>query len=930
MKRLTVACLAVCVSTFPLLAQESDESAGLDALPEDRVLAELASRNLETLLNRAFDELDVPEDQRKAYSVTVALSRLRDDAATMSVNDKRRAVASIVDGIDELLPTMNDPQLLAEQGNILVVHGILDDASDLEYWGPNPTIQARLRPTVQTAVDLYQKALTISELRLAQLENQIDGPTDTADIQRYQQMDNLYRTAEYTRQVLNYYLALSLDSADPQRQILAENFMDYLRPFVSVNTSGELYYANFFGKTSIVAGTDSALVDGIAALNAVIDSAPTDVADNPDAATYARSQKYEAHYAKTIALLESGDLAAAKLQSSALDRFVTAEMGDDDVSRVYADVLKYRIADAEARDTRSDEAAKRAIDILADLSEDYPAFSAVVSQQMLAALPQEPTPAQIDSYNRLQLNALIDRAVDDYNLARAEESYNQTELAAGIAAARELVGREELTESQTDTAAWRLALFLAASAEEAAALDAFIDYAATYKDMNTVRAEQAMQQAINYIARLSNDPTLATEVAEARNRFLPIAVDEPFNWMQFAVPYARQLLNFGDVDEAARVLRRIPESHPDFERSRYFLLLADRRRLRELPADSSLHGELERSVQQLATTVSSNLEAELRDATGSRAIALRSRLAGVRLQVAESALNEQEQPARAVEMLRGIEDVITGLPNEQELLGNALFYRFRALAALGNYEEATDELLRYVEQAGPERGTAIVFTFLQTLDAEFAEAKRLDRRPQMQSLSEARVALTPQLITFAEKAGLDSAVYTYRRYDADSRRIAAEVAADPARRDELLRDALAKFEFLETAEQEQQWRTTNTRSFDRYDPVLVFGIARTQHALGNFDASRDRFGRLLQDKVLGRPVEAKPDPETGEIVQVYNDEYWEAYLKWYRAKQRLDDIGERDLQELRRTFIRYGDQAGGPAWADDFEDLRDDLLPDMR
>ncbi|MEM6315061.1 MAG: hypothetical protein AAF743_13295, partial [Planctomycetota bacterium] len=427
MKRLTAACLIGLLPTV-VLAQDSSEPAGLDALPEDRVLAELASRNLETLLNRAFDELDVPEDQRKAYTVTVALSRLRDEAAQMSVVDRRRAVANVVDGIGELLPTINDPQLLAEQGNILVTQGILEDATDLEFWGPNPTIQARLRPTVQTAADLYQKALTISEERLGQLENQIDGPNDTADIQRYQQMDGLYRTAAYTRQVLDYYLALSLDPADPQRQILATRFMDYLRPFVSTDTSSDLYFANLFGKAGVVAGTEATLTDAIAALDQVIAAEPTDAADNPEAAQYAAGQIYEAHYTKTIALLEQDDLSAAQRQSSALDDFVADELDGDDVSRVYADVLKFRIADAEAKQTQSTEAAKRAVDILADLSEDYPAFSAVVSQQMLAALPQSPTAEQMASYNRLQLNALIDRAIDDYNRAVAGESFDAEEL----------------------------------------------------------------------------------------------------------------------------------------------------------------------------------------------------------------------------------------------------------------------------------------------------------------------------------------------------------------------------------------------------------------------------------------------------------------------------------------------------------------------
>ncbi|MEM6315557.1 MAG: hypothetical protein AAF743_15825, partial [Planctomycetota bacterium] len=547
----------------------------------------------------------------------------------------------------------------------------------------------------------------------------------------------------------------------------------------------------------------------------------------------------------------------------------------------------------------------------------------------LAALPQSPTAEQMASYNRLQLNALIDRAIDDYNRAVAGESFDAEELDAGIAAAEALVARPELTPPQTDTAAWRLPLFHAAKGDELAALTGFLDYADTYKNLNTARATEALRQSESYIARLSRDETLTSEVAEARNKFLPLAVAEPFEWTRFAVPYATQLLRFGDVEEAASVLRSIPQADPDFDRSRYFLLLADSRRLAELPADAALRDELQRSVQSLADTVTANLQAELRTATGRQANALKSRLAGVQLQAASLALNELDQPARAVQLLDDIESIIAGLPNEQELLGNALFVRFRALSGLGEYQRATDELLKYVEQAGPERGVQLVFNFLQTLDEEFDDAKRLDRRDQMQSLAEARVALTPQLIAFAEDAGLRTAAYTYRRYDASSRRIAAEVADDPTRRDALLREALAKFEELETPEQERLFKEEIAGGFDKYDNAVTLGIARVQFKLGNYQVAVDRFGRLLRDKALGRPVDAERDPQTGEINQVYNDQYWEAYLKWHRAKQELDDIDARTLQGLKTTFIRYGDATGGPLWQDEFDDLRADLLPDM-
>lgn len=901
------------------------QEAGLNALGDERVLAELASRNLETLLDYSFDRLDVPEEQRQTYTVTVALSRLRDEAASLSPNERRRAIQNVVDGIGAILPTVNDPQLLAEQGNILVTQGVLDDATDLENWGANATLQQRLRPTVQTAIDLYEKARQISENQLATLENQIDGPNDTVDIQRYQQADSVYRTADYTRQVLDYYLALSMDPADARRRQLAKGVMEYLQPFIGNSQVDQLYYTNLYGKTALLAADDASLSAAADAFDRVLQAplAPLDEAEK----TYLHAQTFQAHYFKTLTLLAQEQVDAAKQQSQLLDEFVEKQLAEDAVSRVYADVLKYRIADAEAKQTGSSEAAQAAIDILANLSQQYPAFSSVVSQQLLSALPESPTEQQLSQYNRLQLNALIDRAIDDYNAALAGEAYSAAELDAGIAAAEKLVADESLQPAQVELAAWRLPLLKAAKGDELGALDAFLAYAERYRNVNAERAEEALRQSETAIARLGRDESIQSEVAAARSRFLPIAVAEPFNWSRFILPYATHLLRYDRVDEAAEVLRRLPSDHEDYDASRYYLLLADSRRLAALPAESPLRAELQADVQQLTATVSRNLREQIANASGDQAKALKSRLAGVRLQAADSALDEQNQPAQAVEVLKGFEQDIAGLPNEQELLGNALFIRFRALSALGEYQRATEELLRYVDQAGPERGVQIVYNFLQTLDEEFNEARRLKQPQQQQSLAEARVALTPQLIRFAEQAGLQTAVYTYKRYDAESRRIAAEVTADPARKQELLEASLQQFAELETPEQERLFKSDLAGSFDKYDPLVTLGIARTLYDLDRMEEANGRFGRLLQDRVLGRPINTVRDAATGSVEQESNANYWEALLKWYRTEQALDRLSDEDLRNLRSVYIRYGDDTGGPEWADAFRQLRQDLLP---
>src|SRR5437763_1275681 len=144
-KRVAAACLFTELVVCTLaLAQTTAPATGLDALTDDRLMSELASRGLTPLLERAFEVNRVPQQQRDGMRTLVALRQLSDPKLTAS--QRRDLVLKIATGIEVALPSLTDPIAMRDQANALLDYGVERDANALEYWGENPRTQASLPP----------------------------------------------------------------------------------------------------------------------------------------------------------------------------------------------------------------------------------------------------------------------------------------------------------------------------------------------------------------------------------------------------------------------------------------------------------------------------------------------------------------------------------------------------------------------------------------------------------------------------------------------------------------------------------------------------------------------------------------------------------------------------------------------------------------
>ena len=84
--RPAAACLfaAIFVNTLALAQTTAPAAGGLDSLSDDRLISELASRGMTTLLERAFEVNNVPPQQRQGMRTLVALRQLSDAKLTAS------------------------------------------------------------------------------------------------------------------------------------------------------------------------------------------------------------------------------------------------------------------------------------------------------------------------------------------------------------------------------------------------------------------------------------------------------------------------------------------------------------------------------------------------------------------------------------------------------------------------------------------------------------------------------------------------------------------------------------------------------------------------------------------------------------------------------------------------------------------------------
>lgn len=962
----------------PATGAQPSRPAGLDALPEDRLLAELAARRINSLFDVALANSGLTPEQKSTLQSLLALRTLDDGAAPA---DARRdeLVARAVGALQKSLPTQTDPRLLLDTARLLTRHGISRDLSLLEYWGSDiatpatavsdrPVGQApasagtgggggdtqraaRVRPVAVAVSRALARASDIARTQADQLANAMTADADAATVDRYTALDLLASTAEYEKAIADYAVVLSADPADPSRQPLARETAKFLTRFDTPDSGVQAAVRICRGKLLLVAGD---YAESLRLLDSVVPATPPSTAPDNAAPLAALpqvapatpvppptpEQQFEALWFAALGVLRSGDATSAAVRAERVEAFISGGLAGSPSRRgaeAAAAMLRYRILSAGG-----DVAGARAV--LVRLLAERPELESVVFDQLLAGTSAT---TDVKALDPLTLRALVRRGEQESAMSTATSRPADTAaVSLAVRAARELLSRpasggSDRSRPELQRVALQLALLLEHQGQRLDALRTLLDYVQAF-GQTSADATAALDEAAYLLTELRRQSPNDLAVGREYDRFLAFAVEPPFSRGELAYDRARRLQLAGRYTEALRYFDRVPASDPRQPLTRFFKLVAlkqvlddpnqrfspDQRRGRADDILSLAQRVLATSRDRLAAPALSP-----EDARSERVIIARTSLVA-----ADVALRELKDPARALALLDPLSEAAGGeAPAAQgDLLAQATDLRVRALMDQGRNELAAQTLVPLLQKSGGTEGADLVFRLLTRLTDDFDAASAAGDLATARTKARSRAQLSGFLVRWAD-GNTDPRIRTlaprYRIFDADTQRLAATLEPDPAARDRQLRDTLELYRGLRTPPSSTPRGGGGGNATATQDPAADLGFALTSYDLRDYATARDLLASLLADRKLGRPT--LEDDRDGQPVVVSNDRYWEATLKLMRATIKLVEAGQappdartQTIDGLKVLFARWGAALGGPRWAPEFEKLRREIAPD--
>jgi len=898
--------------------------AGLAGLDDNALYTELADRGLDDLLQRVMDQDHVPAEQRTAISSIASMHRLETEKNL--TDDQREALLDkAVAGIDRILATLhNDPELILRQAKAIADYGVDPLTGLLEYWGDSEIERNRLHPLAEAAFKMYDQADKIASAQADAIGNQITSPDDKLADQ-WRQVTQIAAAAAYQRARMEYAEALALDPSDPQRQALIADAVKTFEQWDNSDSQIQTPVRLLMAKLHVLVGDKDEIAEAIKLLDSIIENPDGQISPAPTP-----EMIFEAKCFKMIADMLGGDLAAAQQALADATAYQQGNFPGDRDQAAALRLLSYRLLAAEADalppGAQKDAANASAVAALSQLVQEFPNLRDAIYGQLAARLPAHPDLSKLDP---MLLLALVDQGRQAIVAPGAGGAPDAARVREAADAAREVLARAStglFPRAQASEASLLLGLFQEYLGDKIGAVNSLLDHIENFGSEPNSHADVALERARSLIAQLLRSSPGDPRVKQVEERFLPIAVNPPFNRHEFAMQYADVLFAQSKWAEALKYYQMAPDSDPAIRRliARYSEMLCLKGELEETPNLSDQQKQdLTQQIQGLATSVSS-LAGGIIAGNGSDADKQRAKstLAKMTLIAADILRQQSSDPQRVLDLLKGFEDSIAGLPDAQSLTSGALFLRVQAYMQLGRDNDATATLVKYLSTAGANEGAQTVHDLLATLNTELDRARESGNADQIRQLADDRAMLSGFLVKWASDSTdpkIHGYSYIYRRFDADTKRLAAQLETDPSARQRDLAAALDLYKQLQSPENVALYQASLEPGADKDypDPAVTLGIGLIAYEQGDCKTVRDTLGRLIQDEKLGQD----------------NDQYWEAAYKLMDCMNNLAKQGDPDTttaqvqQAMKVLYLIWRDETGGAKYHGKFEALRKEVLP---
>ncbi len=750
----------------PLFAQSepATQSSPPVEVAEQQRLVGLADQDNDAALRQAFDVDGLQPDRQTFYLAVEHVNHAATDAE-LSREDRldqiQRAAPDLLKNISQL----TDPNLLMQLGQQLAAHGVDDQTAVLEYWGTSDEGKGILRPIAEAACATFGAATKFATDQATDLANRITRPDDPV-AEDWRKMNDLAGSAAYQTARMQYAFALSLDPADPR---LSKQIDQATAAFTQWDTpdSGIQPQARFLlAKLHLLRGTQSDITAGTQLLSSLLSTGDDKPTPTPSAAL-----QFEARCFLVLAALQSGDADAAQSALADATADEQAHFANDAEQAATLHLLNYRLLALKADQATGDAkpaADAAAMSALTQLVSDFPSLRSVIYQQLSLRVNPDADPATLPT---LVLLSLVDQGKQKVIAAGeigADQSLDADQTAAlrqGLAAAKELLVRYQagkIPPEQAVDPSLMSGIFDEFLGDKFEAADALMDHIQRFQKMDSpalvaaAKLDFALDRARGIIADLRQSlpvdahGRLDPRVERLQDRFLPIAINPPFNRKEFAPQYAASLLAQGHWDEAAKFYEMTPDSDPPDQllAARYGEMVALKNKLDEEAGltDAQRRRRADK-IEDLAQNVRV-LAAEIEDSSESDPDKTRARstLARTALLAADVTRIDEHDPQRVLDLLNGFEDRVRGLPDAAALLNGALFLRVQSYMQLGRNHDATMTLVQYLNATGGGEGAQTVHDLLTVLNRDLDKAPRRIRcRRRRRGLGRAarRPALDP-------------------------------------------------------------------------------------------------------------------------------------------------------------------------------------------
>jgi hypothetical protein len=954
-KRFLALALAAATAAAPLAvaqpkpAAQQQRAAGaasaaksaLDSLDESRLMTELASRNLDKLLDFYFTKNNVPDETRKEVVVLAALQQLDSpEFNKLPAAARKQKIDEIVANVNNVLPTISDPERLLRYAGALITNGTLRLVNVLDYWGDNPKTQAALQPVAETVDKILERAVKEAKGKADGILQKFPNPNQK-QIDEWERLDNLQHLAEYTRSQAAYGLALSYDkAAAAKRKEVCQQAIEALKPFDEEGGGVRVPVELAIAKLSMALGADG--YKQAKDYFAKVIAAKSDDANAPN--KYVGLQ-YQARYFTLVADVlnkkpDEAEKGLAELKAWQVDNLPKDKATQQGVDAATS-MLEYRVQAAKADLTHDAKAKEKynaeAVSILMTLVTQRPDLRSIIFEQVMGKLPDNP---QMDKLNGLLLEALVTRGVEDVQHKTPEkDDAKNIQLAAD--AAREIVrrtGQPGITPEQVDNAAFEIGVFeeqightpqLKPDEQFQNKIDAataYCDYVEKY-GANKERANDALDNCLTLLSNMRKENANDDKVNPLYDRALNLGYFK-VGRKQLALPFADRKREVHDFKTAAQLYAAVTGDNPQLQlHAKYYQMLCYQQMLTTAP-DADKAG-LAAKIPPLATDVNGLLDKLLAANTDPKVKPQLQALKAKTVLLAADVARSNKDAKRVVDTLANFESVLEGVPDNTRdtLLANALFLRVNGLMALNRNQEAIQQVQALIQRQNPEQALGTVATLLERLNEAFRSEKSKDN-PDHQTLlvlAEQRATLGDLLVGTAQKDPKtpEKNMREYRLFQIGSLRTAAELEPDAAKKKTYLTKALSGYQELAKG---LDANSSESAVFERLIALTEFEIGGPD----NLQKAHDTLNGLFADKKFGFPM-----VRVGDETKM-NEIYWEALLRLLQSKVQLAQLKNEpamrdEAVRIMKLFvvIPFGDNAGG-TYKKDFQALRKELLGDWK